>query len=208
MNPTHDGGHFNQGGFAPALKLFILRAGVVFAAGCSSLQPGGDGIVARDVLEIKHLVESHKDEEASSGRKVEYRLDSLDEKLQSRTEMLKTNVADLDKIIRDQAKEIEKLRRQVEELGYQLSAVAGKLGVAGPQPAAGAPPAEAAPPAGGTAPAEGASGPKPSVEDQFMEALKQFNLGRYELARKGSESVLASGAAGEQPVQPQTPGSN
>ncbi len=172
-------------------KLPLAILGVVTLAACGTLQPpGSQGLVARDVLEIKQLLKDQKEEQASTQRKTDYRLDTLDENVHSRTDLLKTNLADTDKTIRAQGEQLEKLRKQVEDLSYQIAALGNKLGMQpAPQPAD--KPADTA----GTKPAGG--------EDDYAEALKQFHLGRYEAARKGFEQVLAKNPTGDALTQAQ-----
>lgn len=170
-----------------------LALAAALAAGCQGLPPmGGDNIVARDVLEIKHLMEAQKEESASSQRKIEYRLDTLSADVQTRTELIKNNVEDIDKSSRQQAEEIAELRKQLQGLRYEIAALTNKPGggmAAGAAPAMPGAPGQPALAGGGTA---AASAAPISPEDAYADADREYNLGRYDSARKKLEALVAS----------------
>src|SRR5262249_7895335 len=112
-----------------APRLVFALAAVIGGASCAGMQSGRESLMAKDIRDIKSLVQGQKDESGSRGRKVEYRLDQLDEKVQTRSDQMKASVTDLDKIIRSQSDEISKLHKQVDELGYQLASISGRAGM-------------------------------------------------------------------------------
>jgi len=175
----------------PALGLILALAVAYGSMGCAAT---GGGIVARDVLEIKQLVTQQKEESESSGRKLEYRLDSLDEKVTGRSDLLKTQLDEMDQIIRAQAKDIEKLRRQLEGVSIAASQPAPAMTSTGTVPGADGT-AAGAPPTAGTPAA------MPTTDVTYTDALKAYNLGRYDEAKPKFEAVLASGVTGDQAIQ-------
>lgn len=175
----------------PALGLILALATAYGSAGCAA---AGGGIVARDVLEIKQMVSQQKEDGDASGRKIEYRLDTLDSKIQERSDQMKAQLDEMDQIIRTQAKDIERLRRQLEG-----SSVANSTPMTAPSmtPA----PADTAAAASGTPAATSAAPGIPTTDTTYTDALKNFNLGRYDQAKPGFEAVLASGVSGDQAIQ-------
>lgn len=173
----------------PALGLILALAVAYGTMGCAAT---GGGIVARDVLEIKQLVTQQKEESESSGRKLEYRLDSLDEKVTGRSDLLKTQLDEMDQIIRAQAKDIEKLRRQLEGVSIAQSAPAPAMTSTGTMPGTDGT---------ATAPAAGTAAAMPTTDVTYTDALKAYNLGRYDEAKPKFEAVLASGVTGDQAIQ-------
>lgn len=186
---------------APRALAAIVAAGL--AAGCAGLQPmGGENIVARDVLEIKHLIEGQKEESSANQRKIEYRLDTLAGDLQTRSDLIKSNLDDVDKTSRAQAEEIEKLRKQVEGLSYQLASIANRMGMPTGSASAAASGnsssstigAEGAPPSSGS-PSPSPLGTAPalpiSADDAYLDAEKDYNLGRYDAAREKLDALAA-----------------
>ncbi len=188
-----------RGGVNAAPKLILLMAGALLVPGCAGLQPGGDATLTRDVLETKNLVATQKDIQESSARKLEYRLDTIDEKIQQQGELEKNSLSEMDRVIRAQAKEIESLKRQLDDLTDMLSAVGAKLGVSGATGTMSLAPSEGTAPATAATPDPATPGMTPG--DLYVEALKQFNLGRFEQAKAQFEQVLASGVSGDQAIQ-------
>lgn len=199
--------------FSPGRAALAALAGAVLTlAGCGRFGGGSaDGVVARDVLEIKHQLEERNKNAEAEQRKTEFRLQSLEEKIQTRTEILQNNLDESLRTQREQSESLKKVGQQVEDLSYQIARMGSGMGPSGgsagaaaqtqPSPAAqgtpaitpvdGSTPAAAGQPAAGTDP----------TEEIYNEGLKQYNLGKYDEAGAEFDKALAMGATAERAAQ-------
>ncbi len=160
----------------------LLLAGVVL--GCQSGQ--GGSLVSGDIYAIKTDISKLMEAQESGRRTLDYRLETLEEKVQSRNDLLNTNLTEIEKRLREQNDEILGLRKEIGELTFQLDALRRKLDVQAAQLS----------PTSSALLETAAAG-----EAAYNEALRQFNLGRYDLARQGFEKALGEGATGDLAIQ-------
>lgn len=153
-----------------------LLAVLPFATGCATPLMG-DPAASRDILEIKNMLKDGKDASDSNKRQIDYKLETLDDKIQQQNELIKNNTADLERLIRQQSAELDQVRQSIAALGVQRPAL---------QP---------------TAPDPVGNPVSADPETAYLEALKQYNLGRYDVARASLEKILAGGAAGETSIK-------
>jgi len=148
----------------------------------------GETNVKKDIHQISSDVQRLIDEEASAKRQFEFRLSALEEKIQSRNESLNTNLRDIDGRLRDQNEEIIALREELSTLNYQLKTIATMLEIR---------PSELSDEA--TVLLEN----RKRGEASYEEGQKQFNLGRYEAARKAFAEAISQGIEGERAIESQ-----
>lgn len=161
----------------PVLRGFAIAATAAFALSATGCKLENEAL-NKDLASIKGLLEEQKKDLESTRRKLEFRLDTLEEKVETRTDTLKNNLADQEQKTREQADAMDKLRRQVDELAYR----SGGGSTSSPS----APPTDAA-----STPAAAAPAPPPA-EAAYDRGAKQFALGNYDAARKEFEAALAA----------------
>lgn len=141
-------------------------------------------IMSKDLLEIKTLSQGIKSAQESNGRRVDYRLGALEDKIQTRNDQLRESLTDIEKRLREEREEVLDLRKLVSDLSFQIGTLTTKLDMQGTETARGAT---------GTVAQE----PKQGADEMFRDALRQYNLGRYDLAREGFEKALEQNPTGE-----------
>lgn len=171
-------------GAGPAIVL-VFTVGL---AGCRMPLPQGDGILAGDVHELRLLVERLSEKQDSIDRTVKHRLDTIEDKIQFRNELIKTTLSEIENRILEQNKDMSALMSEVLELSFQLETLITKLDMKPSRPSART--------------SRTLSTTQPG-EEAFDEAQRQFNLGRYDEARKEFEQALAQGATGDLAIRSQ-----
>lgn len=185
------GDQFSIGLGSGRLGILIGLAVLPGLMGCETLgqfipEPASSS-VEEDILRIKLLLEEVREDQKSNHRKIDFQILSLDEKVDNRRAMLDADLKRIEKTLRDQNEEISRMRTEFTELSFQIDALTKKLGMRTADPT---PPSEpVAPP-----PEE----PKPTAGEAVAEATRQYDLGRYDLARKGFTEALALGLSDEE----------
>lgn len=179
-----------------ALALTLTAAGLA-GSGCAAISGGGSKDVASDVLEIKQQLQARNEAAEAEQRKMDFRLQSLDEKVQTRTEILQNNLDEALRSQREQTEAINRLRQQVEDLTYQVARNGGIGGSGGSYAPTGSmtTTAPAASDAAQTAPATSGSveaAAADTTDGAYNEGLKQYNLGKYTEAAAAFEQVAAA----------------
>lgn len=168
--------------------LGLLMASFALATGCGSLIPNDDGTLTRHVLDTKYAVERLSEEQAQSKRTIDYRLETLEGKVQTRNDVLNSNLGEIDKRIRQQAEETASLKREIAELAFQIDTLIKKLELQPSRP---------------SKETTEILNREDSLDQLYNEAFRQYSLGNYEPARQGFEQALAGGLFGDKAVQAQ-----
>ena len=173
-----------DGGMRRAKSALLMFAFVVPLAlgGCERLGSKSEDFTARDVQQIKLMVERLLDDEASRERQNDYRLRGIEDKLQTRNEVISANLTDIDSRIRSQNEEISSLRKEIDQLAFQIGALTTKLDIQAAQTSA--------------ATAQMLDSTPPG-EATFKDAQGELDLENYETARAGFEKALDEGPARE-----------
>lgn len=172
-----------------AFRLLLLPLATGAWTGCAGFDPAGTSMMGKDIVEIRQLVNQLKEEEAASRRTLDYRLGTLEEKAASKNDMLTTNVSSLEKQIAQQSEEIRSLRKELGEMAFMVNTLTTKLDMKAAKPSEQS--------------SEMLATTAPAGDQAYAEAEKQFNLGRYDLARQGFEGVLAQNPTGDLAVRAQ-----
>lgn len=177
-----------QGRSGRTLALILCAVGTL--AGCESFlgQGGQGGSISKDVVETKLLVQRMADEQGQNKRTMDYRLESLEEKIQSRNEFLNSSLSDIEKRMRQQNDELTALKKDVSALAFQIDALIKQLDMK---------------PATPSKETSKMLKPDQAGSDIFNEAYKQFTLGRYPEAKQGFDDAIAKGLTGDMAVQAQ-----
>lgn len=157
-------------------------------AGCGLITPPGESTVARDVVEMKYDIKSLLDAQGQSKRTIDYRLETLEELVQTRNELLNSSLGEIDRRIREQSDEIVSLKKEMAELIFQIDALIKRLDMKPAQTSAATARMLSSDDAG---------------ETLYTEAVKAYNLGQYEEARQGFEQAIESGLIGDRAIQAQ-----
>lgn len=178
-------GVFLKGGWMIPAALLSLSL-----AGCETLAPTQGGTLSKDVVETKMLVQRMMEEQDKGRRTLDYRLETLEEKVQSRNELLDSNLSEIEKRMREQNEEIVTLKNELSQVSFQLDALVKQLAMKPATPTQ-------------TQETAQALNPTKTGESLYDDAYRQFNLGRYSEAQQGFEQAIAAGVSGDQAIQAQ-----
>lgn len=171
-----------------AYLLLSLLAFALTGCGLFGVSAGGGGNVGSDIYELRQAVQGISDTQRSVNRTSDHRLTALETKIDSLSEMLSTNLGEIERRIRNQSEEIDTLQKEIASLAFQLETLATLLEIK---------PTEA------SKETKALLRAKEIGQESFEEGERQFNLGRYELARKSFAKALEQGLVGEKQIEAQ-----
>ena len=105
-----------------AARALAASAFVGLLGACGLMTPPGESTVARDVVEMKYDIKSLLDAQGQSKRTIDYRLETLEELVETRNELLNSSLGEIDQRIREQSGEIVSLKKEMAELIFQIDA--------------------------------------------------------------------------------------
>lgn len=170
-----------------ALLFTLALTPAFWTTGCGLLAPSGSSArVEQDLVDIERLLKDLKEDQGSAKRQLDYRLETLDSKLQTRNALLESSLGEIEKRLRQQNDDLERLRRELAELSFKFDSLNTKLNMQPVQP---------------SAQTRELLAPGQLGKETYDEAFKAYNLGRYEDARGGFEAAMEAGLTGDRAIE-------
>lgn len=173
----------------PLSYLFLSLVGLgLTGCGLFGVSAGGGGSVGSDIYDLNQTVTRMENEQKTFKRTIDHRMTALETKIDSQSEMLSTSLVDIARDIRTQSEEIDTLQKEIASLSFQLETLATLLEIK---------------PNETSQETKALLRAKEIGQESFEEGERQFNLARYELARKLFAKALEQGLAGEKQIEAQ-----
>jgi TolA-binding protein len=185
-------------------SLAVIMTGVTLSA-CAGLTPSDNGLIARDMLEIKNKLNEVSANQASSDRMLEAALSGIDVSLKDREDIVKNVIDDMEKRMREQNDEIQRVRAQLQEMTFALDSLSKRLGMSDNAAATATSPVAdttgAAIDPAAPAPTDTQAPVGAAVDQAISSAMRQYSIGNYTEAREGFRQALEQQPDDEKKVE-------